>query len=214
MRPLTTWLTLSLSLCECLSTDLQLIDIAAYVKSARAIILISPHKHKTSVLLSPVKPTDHLCEKLYSWQQRGSFVCRNSKSGRLWSYHKDVFSLRKDNAPALNPNWDPSACCTQEINKMWWNKWGNSFCISKHCSLNTVRVARSTVKVKKKKLFFPGHQMFIYLLSMSSKRADLSSVSPNVDIYRKQTRQHITLTNYKARKPQYDTRVPTQPHRE
>lgn len=155
MRPLTTRLTLSLSPCEYLSTDLQLTDIAAYVKSARAIILISPHKHKTSVLLSPVKPTDHLCEKLYSWQQRASFVCRNSKSVWLWSYHGDVFLLRKDNAPALNPNWDPSAFCTQEINKMWWNKWGNSICISKHCSTQHSKSCKiNRLKSKEKEAFF------------------------------------------------------------
>lgn len=214
MRPLTTWLPLSLSLCEYLSTDLQLTDITAYVKSARVIILISPHKHKTSVQLSPVKPTDHLCEKLYSWQQRGSFVCRNSKSGWLWSYHEDVFSLRKDNAPALNPNWDPSACCTQEINKMWWNKWGNSFCISKHCSTQHSKSCKiNRLKSKEKEAFFlRRHQMFVsYIFSMSSKRADLPSVSPKV--HRKQTK-HVTLTNYNTRKPQYDTHVPTQPHRE
>lgn len=50
----------------------------------------------------------------------------------LWSYQEDVFSLSKDNARALTRNSDPSACCAQEINKMWWNEWGNAFCFWKH----------------------------------------------------------------------------------
>lgn len=55
---------LSLSLCAYLSTDPKFIDLAAYTTSTQSFNLISPHKHKTSVLLTLIKPTDHLSENL------------------------------------------------------------------------------------------------------------------------------------------------------
>ncbi len=70
----------SVSLCGYRSADPQLIDLAAHTISARGVNLISPHKHKTSVLLALIKPADHLSEKPYSRQQRGSLVWRSSKS--------------------------------------------------------------------------------------------------------------------------------------
>ncbi len=52
------------------SADPQFIDLAEYRISARAVNQISPLKHKTSVLLAVIKPTDHLSSKLFTVAER------------------------------------------------------------------------------------------------------------------------------------------------
>lgn len=108
-----------------LSADRQLIDATPHTVSARGVHLIPPHKHKTSVLLTFIKPTWPS-----QWESSASLCTQDAEDAllvwrarNLWCFQESFLSHSVDNThTGLGTNADASARCAQEMKKSWWNE--------------------------------------------------------------------------------------------
>lgn len=115
-----------LSLTIFLSVDISVLNhsLSIDIISAWGVNLLSPHKHKTYVPLTLIKPTDNLSEKLDTDREEGLYGFEGAQDLMALKQPESPSLTQKREHSGLNPNTDPSACCTQEIKKTWWNEWG------------------------------------------------------------------------------------------